>query len=185
MQFAVTFWRPTFREPAAAGIQHVEIFQVVAGEFLRHLFLVFRANGQRKSRGDGCGAARRACDCDPLCGRRADSDDRCRKAKRGLRARSCFENRCGAALLRRRRAVLICTAPENRSRTCIGPRATCGLEMRPPALFLSKAITSVRSGLPSSNRCQRGSITQSMRASGNASRKAEAAGRRGSRRRES
>src|SRR5579862_7641263 len=37
-------------------------------------------------------------------------------------------------------------------------------------------MTSLRSGLPSSKRCQRASITQSIRASGNASRKADAAG---------
>src|ERR1700721_3242642 len=47
---------------------------------------------------------------------------------------------------------------------------------RAPGFLRSKAITSLMSGLPSSNRCQRASITQSIRASGNASRKAEAAG---------
>src|ERR1700722_15473243 len=47
---------------------------------------------------------------------------------------------------------------------------------RAPDCLRSKAITSLMSGLPSSNRCQRASITQSIRASGNASRKAEAAG---------
>src|SRR5579862_3119585 len=47
---------------------------------------------------------------------------------------------------------------------------------RAPACLRSKAITSLMSGLPSSNRCQRASITQSILASGNASRKADAAG---------
>src|ERR1700722_1638231 len=47
---------------------------------------------------------------------------------------------------------------------------------RAPDCLRSKAIASLMSGLPSSNRCQRASITQSIRASGNASRKAEAAG---------
>src|SRR5580692_6531727 len=58
MQFAVAFRRPTFRAPAAAGIQHVEISDVVAGEFVRDLFLIFRAQGQRKSRR---GSARARC----------------------------------------------------------------------------------------------------------------------------
>src|SRR6202041_564967 len=49
-------------------------------------------------------------------------------------------------------------------------------DARAPACLRSKAITSLMSGLPSSNRCQRASITQSIRASGNASRRAEAAG---------
>jgi hypothetical protein len=55
MQLAVPFRRPTFRAPAAAGIQDEKICQVVAGEFLRHLFLIFRAQGQRKSRSSGAG----------------------------------------------------------------------------------------------------------------------------------
>ena len=53
MQFAVPFGQPTFRAPATARIQDEKICQVVAGEFLRHLFLIFRAQGQRKSRQRG------------------------------------------------------------------------------------------------------------------------------------
>src|SRR5277367_4406951 len=49
--------------------------------------------------------------------------------------------------------------------------------IRPAALFFSSGIISVRSGLPSSRRRHLGSISQSMRASGEASRRAEAAGR--------
>src|ERR1700675_3495375 len=49
--------------------------------------------------------------------------------------------------------------------------------IRPPALFFSNEIISVRSELPSSSRRHFGSMSQSMRASGKASRSAEAAGR--------
>src|SRR5208282_44574 len=50
------------------------------------------------------------------------------------------------------------------------------MAMIPPALLRSTETTSLRSGFPSRSRAQRGSTSQSMRAPGNVSRSAEAAG---------
>ena len=49
MQFAVALGRPTFRAPASAGIQHVKIADVVAGEFLGDAVFVFGADLERKA----------------------------------------------------------------------------------------------------------------------------------------
>ena len=49
VQFAVALSRPTFRTPAAAGIQHVKVGNAVACEFLGDAVFVFGADVERKS----------------------------------------------------------------------------------------------------------------------------------------
>ena len=180
MQFAIARSGPALRTPAASGIQNEKIVEIVSRQFGGGELL--RPAGEWRAESAAWIFSRRrvprASDCGRLYVRLADSGDRCKKERPDLRARSCFEIRYGAALLKRRRSARIYRAPENLSRRNISRRAS-GRRLRE-----SPRRSSDRARMASFNRRIAlekprpfGVDDPINAASGNVSRRAAAAGR--------